>query len=282
MKKRHLPNIGFEYTLDNRILIIQIIAMLKENISLTNEQIEKFIIATSNYLDKTGKRENLFELYEKIDFINEQVDEYDKPFYKFINKETLNHFVKKGKFQLGSLSYYREIENNESRDEKEGFSNLIINSGDRQILTSVISGFDHYIFCGTFNLDLKEKMSGKFGDYVLKIQNVKSFAEKIKKAIGAKQWGIDKIKYSDFKAFKTDCLINDLNAAVSPDLSEEFFNILHKISLRPSIFSKPNKFQDEQELRLIFKMDKKVKEKLNFDNLGLLNDIEIIKTTANK
>lgn len=214
-------------------------------------------------------------------FGNLQIEEYDLEisglsFYKFISKATYENFLKKGKFQLGSLKFYREIENLNSRDEKEGFSNLLINSGNRSIFTSVIAGFNHYIFCGRDTNDKSNIMSNKFGDICLKIKNIKAFADKIKKSIGAKNWTIKKVTYSDFKAYSTNQLITDLKG-VSPDLSDEFFNYLIQYSFLPSIFCKPTCFSTENELRLTFEMDKNVKKKMNFDNLGLLDQIEIIK-----
>jgi len=119
-------------------------------------------------------------------------------------------------------------------------------------------------------------MIEKFGNVCLKINSIKGFAEKVKKSIGAEKWEIKKVTYSDYKAYSTTQLIADLNG-VNPDLSEEFFNYLIKYSFLPSLFCKPTRFSAESELRLTFEMDKNVKRKMQFDNLGLLNDFKIIK-----
>lgn len=277
MNRQFIKYVGFKYILNNRSLIVQIITMTKENISLTNSQIEGFIRATSTYLESIQNKKNLKELFGKLDFVNLNPTLCQKPFYKFIHKETYDNFIRKGKFQLGTLKYYREIERQESRDEKEGFANLIINSGNRQILTSVISGFDKFIMCGTYDIENLAYMSTKYGGYIMKISNIKSFAEKVKKAIGAESWYVNDINYTDYKAYSVDANISDLNG-VSPELSDEFFNILYKISEKPSVYAKPIRFKDEKESRLSFTMAKDVKTRLNFDNLGLLSDIEIIKT----
>ena len=276
MKRKFIKNVGFRYFLDNRSLIIQLISMTKENAILTNSQIESFIKATSTCFDSIINKENLQELFGKLNYVTVDSSDYQNPFYKFIHKETYDNYIRKGKFQLGSLQYYREIEKNESRDEKEGFSNLIINSGNRQIFTSVISGFDKYILCGTHNLEKQELMTENFGGYVMKIKNIRSFAEKIKKAIGADEWQVYKVCYTDYKAYSAEIQPINFNG-VNPDLSDELFNILNQFSESPSVFSKPTRFKDEQELRIAFTMRKDVKTTLNFDNLGLLDDIEIIK-----
>lgn len=250
--------------------------MTKENIFFSNDEIENFLKIFSDYYKNYAKNPNAYELFGRIDFIENTSNNYSGPFFKFIDKETYDNFISKGKFQVGSLQHYREIERDESRDEKEGYSNIILNTNNRQILTSVISGFDNYIFCGTYDLNQKEVMVKKFGKYIIKINNIKSFAEKVKNAIGAISWQVEKVQYTDFKAFKSSINTIDLNG-VGPELSNELFDILYRLSERPSLFSKPLRFIPEQELRLTFKMNKKTKKKLKFDNLGLLRDIEIIK-----
>jgi hypothetical protein len=277
MTRQFIKDVGFEYIHNNKSLIVQLLSVTKENVHFDEKDLKNMIRITSNYFDSiTNNKITDTELFGKL-----QVEEYDLDinglsFYKFISKETYANFLKKGKFQLGSLKRYREIENPNSRDEKEGFSNLLIKSGNRSIFTSVIAGFNHYIFCGTDSIDESLLMSKKFGDICIKIKNVRSFAEKIKKSIGAKSWTIKKVIYSDFKSYSANQEITDLKG-VSPDLSEEFFNYLIRFSFLPSIFCKPTRFSTENELRLTFEMDKNVQKKMNFDNLGLLDQIEIIK-----
>uniref|UniRef100_UPI00404A050C hypothetical protein n=1 Tax=Gelidibacter sp. TaxID=2018083 RepID=UPI00404A050C len=281
MKRLFHTNKGFEYIKDNRSLILQFISMTKENVLFTNTDIENYIKAISKYSDYISNNKNVYESFGKLNYVTNLSQDFDGTFYKFIHKETYDNFISKGKFQLGSLQYYREIERDESRDEKEGFSNIILNSNNRQILASVISGFNSYIFCGTYDLNLSETMSKNFGGYILKIKNIKTFADKIKKAIGAVNWQIEKVTYTDYKAFQAT--IDSINIeGVGPNLSDELFDILHKLSEHPSLFSKPTRFIPEQELRLVFTMSQRVKKRLNFDNLGLLDHIDIIKNTANK
>jgi hypothetical protein len=87
MKKRFLKNVGFKYNLDNRSLIVQLISMTKENIPLSNSQIEDFIKATSTYFDSIKNKDNLQELFGELDFVKLDSTEYQKPFFKFIHKE---------------------------------------------------------------------------------------------------------------------------------------------------------------------------------------------------
>ena len=54
-------------------------------------------------------------------------------------------------------------------------------------------------------------MSAKYGGYIMIIKNIKSFAEKVKTAIGAQSWYVNEISYSDYKAYSVDTIISDLN-----------------------------------------------------------------------
>ncbi len=174
-------------------------------------------------------------------------------------------------FIKATSTYFDQISN--KKDLQELFGNLDFVFDDTK---NYHGTFYKYILCGTPNIEQQEKLAKKFGGYVMKINNIGSFAEKVKKAVGAEYWQLRKVNYTDYKAFNTEVHLADLDG-VSPDLSDELFNILIKISENPSIFSKPVGFIDEQELRLVFSMPRDVKRLLNFDNLGLLEEIEIIK-----
>jgi hypothetical protein len=280
MKRRFIKYVGFEYELKNRSLIVRQINMTKENLKFTEVELRGFIKATYNYYDSLIKNKNLSDLFGELFLQDVKNDVEALTFYKYISKDTYNNFISKGKFRLGSLKLYSEIENKKIRDVKEGFSNIIIDSGTRQIVVSVISGFNFYIQCGTYNLDASDFMSKNFGSYVIKIKNIKSYANKVQKAIGAKNWYIKKVLYSDYKAYRIERNISNLSG-VGPDLSNEMFDILYDASFIPSIFCKPTFFNKEQELRLVFEMEKNVKKELNFNQLGLLDEIEILKTTTN-
>ena len=275
MKQTHIPGIGFEYELEKKTIVTLALAMTKENSKLSENGLRNFIRASSNLSDSLLKRKqpliNLFgkiqlgKNYTKIDEIN---------FVKYVPRETYENYIKNGSFQLSSLKKYREIERSESRDEREGFSYLIINSGTRQIIASVLSGFNYLLLCGTDSITDDQFMRKKFGEVRLEIKNISSFADKIMTSIGAKSWDIQKVQYTDFKAFTFDYEIKDLNG-VGPDLSEELFSVLYSASYTPSIFSKPTFFSPENEFRLIFEFDENVKNEININDISLLDDISI-------
>jgi len=263
--------LGFEYILNKNSIILQHFNMTKENLSYTDMQLAHLCV-----MSKTDSKDLLGE-FKKMEYVDRSAQRYEGAFYKFIDKKTYSDFISKGKFQLGSLKYYREIERHNSKDSNEGYSNLIIDSGNRQLFYSVIAGFDQYILCGTYNLENQGLMGEKFGGYIMKIKNINSFADKVKLAIGADSWQIDQINYTNFKAYRKEIEIMDIESLQNSIMNNELFHILKDMSEIPSIFSKPTNFSDEKELRLSFKMKKNVQKKLNFHSQGLLNEIEFIK-----
>ena len=281
MKRNFLKNLGVEYTHKKISILIQIISVTKEGAKFSNEQIKALIKSVSTYINSVDKLDNSKELFGEININPKNENIENLTFYKYISKSTCDNFISKGKFQFGSLKYYREIERDESRDEKEGYSNLVFENLDRQFFTSVISGFNYYILCGTNTLTHEEYMSDQFGDYVMKIKNIKSFAESVKKSIGAKSWACQKVNYSDFKSNIIRTELDNFEGA-KPDLSPEIFELIKNNSIDSSVFTKPTSFESENEVRLIFEMDKNSKKKLNIVNQGLLDNVEIIKITANK
>ena len=277
MIRRFHKLVGYEYKHNNKSLLLQLIYMTKENFLFTEDELKNMIEITSNFLDKTSRNlESPSKFFGNILEPTSYIEDHGIPLYKFIPQEVYQNHILKGHFRLGSLKYYREIENESSKDPKEGFSNIIINSGNRQIFTSLISGFDQYVFCGTYTLEESVYMSKRFGGVVIKIKNLRSFAEKIKNAIGAQKWYSKKVTYSDLKAYKVKQLIEDLNG-VGPDLSVELFKYLLSFSTVPSVFSNPARFAPEQEIRLSFEMNKNTKRKLDICNKALLKEIELIK-----
>ena len=277
MARYKIDNLFAKYCLNYHGYYRCLASLLKKGDKFNEIELKEFIRITTKFFNSVSSIPNKpSQLFGDLLVEDFEQDLNGLTFYKFVSKEIYDNYICKGKHQLGSLKFYREIEKKESKDEKEGFCNLIILSLDRQIFTSVISGFNYYLFCGSKNLDQFDYMVKNFGDIILKIENISSFANKIQKSIGAKSWQLKRIIYSDYKAYRVYQVVEDINGA-SPNLSEEMFRYLQKYSVLPSIFCKPTCFSPENELRLVFEMDKNVKKKLSFDNLGLLDEIECLK-----
>jgi hypothetical protein len=111
-----------------------------------------------------------------------------------------NHLLK-GQFQLGTNEYYRTAENERIRDIQEGFTTLLIETKDRQVYSSVIGGKNYYVYCMTEQETSETSMQSSFGQSLVKITSLRSFARAIAKSLGAKNFHMYKINYSDRKFF---------------------------------------------------------------------------------
>jgi hypothetical protein len=172
----------------------------------------------------------------------------DATFYKFVSDETLSRHIRNGSFQFGTCQYYRDIENQNTRDHLEGFSTIAVGPA---VIASVLSGFNCAIFCGTDSLANRALMERRFGSNVLRIESIKSFADAVREKIGANAYHLCAVAYADLKVFKSDAVVRDVRA-VNPDLNDDLFELLYNISFFPSLFAKPTRFSDERELRLVF------------------------------
>src|SRR5204862_1500593 len=63
----------------------------------------------------------------------------DTESFKFVDDELLQHY-QSGSFQLSSIQNYRNIEKQDSKDQKEGLASLIITTPKKYIFSSVVSG----------------------------------------------------------------------------------------------------------------------------------------------
>jgi hypothetical protein len=59
-------------------------------------------------------------------------------------------------------------------------------------------------------------------------------------------------------------------------LTPKFFEIIKKHLVYPSLFVKPEYFEIENEVRLIFEMNKDYKKPLRFENKQLLDYIKVM------
>jgi hypothetical protein len=276
MKEQFIQDVGHKYTIDKKSIILQLFSVTKENKPLADSELKTFIKIMNQYFDAISNNKNSIRDYFGEIMTPLSINQIEnQAFYRFISPEEERR-LKKGNFQLGSLQKYREIEDQNRRDEFEGISSIIIKSNNREVFTTVLTGFNYYILCGTCEMNNSEYMSEKYGSKILRISNVKSFSNAVCKSIGAKKWYLQKVQYSDFKAYKIEHEIKTLETS-NLSFNEEIFDILYKHSFFPSIFVKPTRFNTEKELRLIFEMPKDVRKELKFDNLGLVNQIKICK-----
>ena len=180
-------------------------------------------------------------------------------FYKYLPERSLEYY-QEGSFQFGSIQYYRNIENQNSKDAMEGLSNLAIKTPKHLFGMSLASGYNFGIFCGTPNLDRRREMSQRFGPRIIKIADLRQFAEEAQSLLGAKRFYFNRVVYNDLKMFRIKTLKSlYLSKANSTDfdpqlIDDAIFDLLYDNSFLPGLFMKPTRFSVENELRLVFEM----------------------------
>ena len=264
----------------NGVSIIEVaFAAVKPNQELPNpESYGKSIIQLSNDLagikqsSKSTKRSNSNpKIFTKSDFSFDKIE-----CFKFIPTDILNNRIKKGWFRLGTLEGYRNAENVRIKDVQEGFTTLLISTKDRQIYSSLMAGFNYYVFCATeiSSKDGSGQMQQNFGESLIRIKSIKSFASAVAKAIGARRVLISRIQYTDSKLYQFEKKNYQVGNEIRTAFDDLYDDILQNLPL-PSLFLKPSFFKPENEVRLAFEMPKDVKRNLDLNNLGLLRQIEI-------
>lgn len=263
---------GIAVTHNNKKLILASYSVMKENVFLSSVDRINFLLAMLKNLPEVE-----IDSISMNHFIPIRTDGNSTSnklvFRKFISRDTYENYVNHGDFQLGSLKKYREIERKESRDKLEGYTHIILNTESRQISVLAISAFDQYILCGTDSDENTEYMSNHFGEVMIEVKNIDSFANKIKALIGAKSWAINKVQYTNLKQITLENQVLDWD--FSDCFHPSFLERIYEPSFFPSVFSKLRSFSKENEVRLAFEMEGEVDWDLTISDKSLLDDVEI-------
>ena len=272
LKLKHDTN-GLHAFLNGKRTTFGMSTVLKPDASQTDDDIKeqiKIILTLQEGLNRFS-----MPIYKIDDFkpinINEILNDYT-PFYKYTSHAIFENYIRKGRWQLGTIHQYQTIENQKQRDEFEGycFMNMVING---QLTSSLVStGYNYLIFCGTKKSN-SALHKGSFGEKELYFPNVRSFADSIKKSIGARRYYIQEIEYNTSKWFNVKDPIIDDKLDLQNIIGAGYIELLNKYSLYPSLFVKPEVFSEEKEVRIVFEMDKDYYKPLKFENKSLLNYI---------
>jgi hypothetical protein len=180
-KSIFIPLRGFRIYKNGISVLAQQKSISKTDVFFSNE--EKIIAAKAvqNYLNAINNL--LSKEYENAKIIrieDFQSEPNQKVFYKYVSRETLEKYILKGRFRLGTLENYQKTTNTRIQDELEGFVHIVINYKNRQLQQALISGFNYLIFCGSYiSPDRPESkyLKENFGDCVIKIKNPRSFMQ---------------------------------------------------------------------------------------------------------
>jgi hypothetical protein len=197
------------------------------------------------------------------------------PFVKYVEESTFQNYIKNGYWQLGTIEQYRTIENITQRDEFEGYSFVNFRINNSTISSVVNTGFNYLIFCATKNQD-STALKEQFGSKQLYFPNVRSFADRIAKTINAKRYQVQNVEYNSLKLYINNNAINNSKIPTNSAehiLTPELFKVIQHHATYPSLFVKPEVFQQENEVRIIFEMPKDQYKPYRFKSKELLSYI---------
>jgi hypothetical protein len=257
-------NVGHRFFKDEVSLLLHASARFRQDAIVTNSHLFNFFKQINKYLQNVGayeaEREGISDLLTAEHFPAPKEVE----FYKFLPERLLKYYLD-GSFQFGSIRYYRDIEQQNSKDSMEGLSNIAIKTRKHLFGMSLASGYNFGIFCGTSNLSKRSEMSERFGPRIIKIANLTNFAKEVRSLLGAKRYYFNNVIYNDLKMFRIKTM-NSISLSrteppgnFDPDLVDDVvFDLLYDNSFLPSLFMKPTRFSIEDELRLVFEMPKDI------------------------
>lgn len=276
------PNAGYRFFKNDVSLLLHASASFRQDAIVTNKDLFNVFKRINKYLQDIGayeaERQGVSDILTAEHFpASERVE-----FYKYLPERSLKYYLE-GSFQFGSIRYYRDIEQQNSKDSMEGLSNIAIKTPKHSFGMSLASGYNFGIFCGTSDLSRRSEMSERFGPRIIKIANLKNLAEEIQAILGAKRYYFNHVMYNDLKIFRIKTLKSILLSRADPPgdfdpdlIGDATFDLLYDNSFLPSLFMKPTRFSIEEELRLVFEMPKDVPDVLRTTNKDLLKHIEIV------
>jgi hypothetical protein len=282
---KHEPDGGFRFERDGVSLLAHALAMCKAGVRLSTADVNAFFRRVNQYLQSIGaygeEQQQLSEVLKIDDFRPRK----DCTIYKYVKDDVLQCMLG-GSFQLGSIQYYRTVEDQNIKDHMEGLSNLIVDART-QVLASLVSGHNFGIFCGTTDVGDYELMSKRFGPRLIRIPSLRRFAEAAQHIFGAQRYLFHPIIYSDLKLFRIRTLkrielrqgwgMTADNRFDVDAINDRLFSLLYHKSILPSIFMKPTRFDPESEFRLALEFPKDLPTFRRESDEELRRCIEVIK-----
>jgi hypothetical protein len=209
------PNAGYRFFKNEVSLLLHTTGRFRQDATVTNGALFNFFKHINKYLQNVGTYEA--EQQGVSDTLT--AEHFPAPkgaeFYKFLPERLLEYYLE-GSFQFGSIRYYRDIEQQNSKDSMEGLSNIAIKTRKHLFGMSLASGYNFGIFCGTSNLSRHSEMSQRFGPRIIKIVNLRTFAEEVQSLLSAKRYYFNHVIYNDLKMFRIKTLKSILLSRTEP------------------------------------------------------------------
>ncbi len=278
IQQQFKPDEGFLITKKGISILAQVKLLTKTGSFLTNDQQIHFCRDTQIYLDAIQGKQTTYDK-DKMKIVDyTEPENSEDVFYKYVSTYDLENYIKKDEFKFGTLNHYQKAENNKIKDEKEGYTHLILESAEKQLLQSFCTGYNYLIFCGSYipptNAQSKY-LRDNFGECVIKIHNVSLFKKEVQKLLQSNCSYYSRIEYNEMKILKylTDRDFTDTSQEIIDDAT---FSLINSIISPNTIFRKTNEYVPEFELRFAFETNKDQLEPVYLNNKGLLDFIEIV------
>lgn len=262
MQIEFITDVGFRLTFNGKSLVLASSSVGKQGAELSDKQIIAFARALSHY-------ESAIQSAERLRFSRIELTPAEPPAlpdnvaYKFTDDAGLEHWMR-GSIKLNPPATYLAIENQHARDIREGRGLLYLQGRERFATVASMSGFNSLIICTSADARKSERRErmGKFGNRIIKINDVNEFARKVAGLSGATNYAIRDVTYSDAKAVKgcSDfpdqfALVNgsgDLKDSTLNYIAEKWMDELIHLTEAASIFTKPLQYRTERERRFRF------------------------------
>ena len=188
-----------------------------------------------------------------------------EPFYKYVGDDTWS-YLKRGQFRFGTADYYRCVENNGIRDEKEGFGHFHLQSNAKQLNVSLCAGNNCVVYCGTGKIEgaADQSMRERFGSRRIRIDNLNGFAQRANNCLGSKRFRVFDVVYRDIKSYTAEfpgverfleiTRRNNLTPSSMRKLNREFFKTFYEFGIVAGVLVKPTRYSVERERRLVFEL----------------------------
>lgn len=278
------PDRGYRFHRGNVSLLVGALAFGRR---LTNKQRRVMAGTTNDYINGLSARPP--ERYGPSQPLTESsfLAIKDQDFYKFVSDESLS-YIQNGQFQLGNAAYYRDTPNMNIADHREGRSMFHLFHHNDELSMQLTAGFNCAIFCGTRRpiRNKKDLMKKRFGRRLIKISPITDFCGTILNIIGGLSYQIRDVVYTDTKHYLSKYAgIAELggvigNTGLTPEdihaMNLRFFTDFYRIALCPSLLSKPRRYYQEAERRVIFEMPRDLPDQpYRFGNASLSRFISV-------
>ena len=174
---------------------------------------------------------------------------------KMSHKKWIDKFFETGSLRLGTLDYFRSLDDPEKGDIKEGSTILVGQGKAHTAFVEITSGFNNYVFCcydGEANLEVIKRFD--YDDYFI-ITDPVGFAKVIS----------EKIK--SVNSYQSRCLYKRDKVLVGKAPDNFDFNVistrLSELVSQTKYFIKTENYKHQNEFRFIWETKSDVKEPLD-------------------